>query len=147
MPADQAARLTDHARGRHEQTLQRAQAALAAMAGDGTPVTIARLATEAGVSRAWIYTQPGLRDQIGQMQRGQSPGRPAPRPAGSRASDESLRRRLELAHHKITQLRAENQQLRHDLAAVHGQLRAAAARNLKEPAGDPARTAHPAPCR
>jgi uncharacterized protein DUF6262 len=127
MPADQAARLAEHARGRHEQTLQRAQAALAAMAGDGTPVTIARLATEAGVSRAWIYTQPGLRDQIRQMQRGQSPGRPAPRPA-SRASDESLRRRLELAHQKITQLRAENQQLRHDLAAVHGQLRAAAAR-------------------
>jgi hypothetical protein len=47
--------------------------------------------------------------------------------AASRASDESLRRRLELAHHKITQLRAENQQLRHDLAAAHGQLRAAAA--------------------
>jgi Family of unknown function (DUF6262) len=127
MPADQAARLAEHARGRHEQTLQRAQAALAAMAGSGTPLTIARLATEAGVSRAWIYTQPGLRGQIGQMQRGQPPGRPAPRPAASRASDESLRRRLELAHQKITQLRAENQQLRRDLATAHGQLRAASA--------------------
>jgi len=128
MPADQAARLAEHARARHEQTLQRAQATLAAMASNGTPVTIARLATEAGVSRAWIYTQPGLRGQIEQMQRGKSPGRPAPRPAGSRASDESLRCRLELAYQKITQLRAENQQLRHDLAAVHGQLRATAAR-------------------
>lgn len=128
MPADQAALLAEHARGRHEQTLQRAQAALAAMASNGTPVTIARLATEAGVSRAWIYTQPGLRSQIEQMQRRQSPGGPAPRPAGSRASDESLRRRLDLAHQKITQLRAENQQLRHDLAAVHGELRTATAR-------------------
>jgi hypothetical protein len=122
-----ASRLAEHARARHQQTLQRAQAALAAMASDGTPVTIARLAAEAGVSPAWSYTQPGLRDQIEQMQRGHTPGSLPARQASSRASGESLRRRLELAHQKITQLRAENQQLRHDLAAAHGQLRAAAA--------------------
>lgn len=127
MAADQAGRLAEHARARHEQTLQRAQDALAALARNGEPATIARLASEAGVSRAWIYTQPGLRDQIGRMQRGRLPGTPPARQAGSRASDESLRRRLELAHQKITQLRTENQQLRRDLAAVHGQLRAAAA--------------------
>ena len=125
---EQAARLAEHARGRHEQTLQRAQDALAAMIRDSGTVTIARLAAAAGVSRAWIYTQPALRDQIERMQRDYAPGNPpAARQAGSRASDESLRRRLELAHHKITQLRAENQQLRHDLAAAHGQLRAATA--------------------
>jgi hypothetical protein len=127
MPADRAARLAEHARTRHDQTLQRAQAALAAMTGTSTPVTIARLAAEAGVSRAWIYTQPALRGQIEQAQHGQA-AKPPARPPASRASDESLRRRLELAHQKITQLRAENQQLRHDLAAAHGQLRAAAAR-------------------
>lgn len=129
MPTDHAGRLAEHARARHEQTLQRAQATLAAMTRDGSTVTIARLAAEAGVSRAWIYTQTGLREQIEQIQRDRTPGAPpAKRQAGSKASDESLRRRLELAHHKITQLRAENQQLRHDLAAAHGQLRAAAAR-------------------
>jgi hypothetical protein len=127
MAADQASSLAEHARARHEQTLQRAQDALVALARNGEPVTIARLASEAGVSRAWIYTQPGLRDQVKRMQRGHPPGTPPARQAGSRASDESLRRRLELAHQKITQLRAENQQLRRDLAAAHGQLRAAAA--------------------
>jgi len=125
MPADRALQLAEHARARHEQTLQRAQAALAAMAHDGTPVTVARLAAEAGVSRAWIYTQPGLRDQIARTQHGHAPARPPAQQAASRASDESLRRRLELAHQKITQLRTENQQLRQDLATVHGQLRAA----------------------
>jgi len=79
------------------------------------------------VSRAWIYTQPGLRDQVERMQRGHPPGSPPARQAGCRASDESLRRRLELAHQKITQLRAENQQLRRDLETAHGQLRAMAA--------------------
>lgn len=128
MAADQASRLAEHARARHEQTLQRAQDALADLARNGEPVTIARLASEAGVSRAWIYTQPGLRDQVKRMQRGQSSATPQARQASSRASDESLRRRLELAHQKITQPRAENQQLRRDLAAVHGQLRAAASR-------------------
>lgn len=122
-----AGRLAEHARARHEQTLRRAQAALTAMARDGDPVTVARLASEASVSRAWIYTQPGLRDQVKQMQHGRRPGTSPPRQAGRRASGESLRRRLELAHQKITQLRAENQQLRRDLAAAHGQLRAAAA--------------------
>jgi hypothetical protein len=127
MAAEQASRLAEHARARHEQTLQRAQDALAALARNGEPVTIARLASEAGVSRTWIYTQHGLRDQVKRTQRGQLPGTPPVQQAGSRASDESLRRRLELAHQKITQLRAENQQLRRDLAAAHGQLRAAAA--------------------
>jgi Family of unknown function (DUF6262) len=127
MAADQASRLAEHARARHEDTLRRAQDALAALARNGEPVTIARLAAEAGVSRAWIYTQPGLRDQVEQMQHGHPPRTPRARQVGSRASDESLRRRLELAHQKITQLRAENQQLRHDLATAHGQLRAAGA--------------------
>jgi hypothetical protein len=127
MAADQASRLAEHARARHEETLQRAQDALAALARNGEPVTIARLAGEAGVSRAWIYTQPGLRDQVERMQRGHPPGTPPGRQAGSRASDKSLRRRLELAHQKITQLRAENQQLRRDLATAHGQIRDAQA--------------------
>jgi hypothetical protein len=127
MAADQTSRLAEHARARHEETLQRAQATLAAMASDGESVTIARLAAGAGVSRAWIYTQPGLRDQVERMQRGRPPGTPPARQPASRATDESLRRRLELAHQKITQLRAENQQLRRDLATAHGQLRAASA--------------------
>ena len=129
MPADPAGRLAGHARERHEQVLQRARAALAAMARDGTPVTVARLAAEASVSRAWIYTQPGLRDEIDQLRSGTARTSPASRPGESRASDSSLRRRLELAHEKIAQLRAENQQLRHDLEVVHGQLRSATARS------------------
>ena len=64
MPADRTARLAQHARTRHEQTLQRAQAALSAMVRDGSPVTIASLAAKAAVSRAWIYTQPELCDQL-----------------------------------------------------------------------------------
>jgi hypothetical protein len=127
MPADPAHRLAQHARQRHERTLQRAHEELAALADSGDPITIARLATQAGVSRSWIYTQPELRERIEQLQKTAPGGRDTGGAHG--ASDESLRRRLNLAHQRITQLRNENQQLRDALARAHGQLRAQAIPN------------------
>lgn len=127
MPADPAHRLAQHARQRHERTLQRAHEELAALADSGDPITIARLATQAGVSRSWIYTQPELRERIEQLQITAPGGRGVD--GAHRASDESLRRRLNLAHQRITQLRNENQQLRDALARAHGQLRAQAVPN------------------
>lgn len=131
MPSDRTGRLADHARARHQQTLRRAQTMLADMTKDGEDITIARLASKAGVSRSWIYTQPDLRDQIEQARQN---ARPSPRTsAAARASVESLKRRLELAHQTLTRLRAENQQLKQDIARVHGQLREA----TTDPAAQP----------
>lgn len=86
-------------------------------------MTAALLAKQAGVSRSWIYTQPELRNRIRQLRSHQA-GTDAARHSVTRASDDSLRRRLALAHERISQLRAENQQLRDALAHAHGQLRA-----------------------
>lgn len=123
MPADHVDRLAQHARGRHEQTLQQARAALTSMASNGDAITVSLLASTAGVSRSWIYTQPELRGEIERLQAQTRTGTPR-RETGDGASDESLRRRLDLAHQRIAQLRAENQQLRESLARAHGQLRA-----------------------
>ena len=123
MPADRADRLAQHARVRHEQTLQQAHAALTSMADNGEDITVSLRASKAGVSRSWIYIQPELRDQIERLQPQTRTGAPRREP-GNGASEESLRRRLALAHQRIAQLRAENQQLRHSLARAHGQLRA-----------------------
>jgi predicted DNA-binding transcriptional regulator YafY len=122
MPADHVHHLAQHARHRHERTLQRASETLTALAEGGGPVSIAALAARAGVSRSWIYTQPEIRQRIEQLQ--QFPSRTSSGSnRGYRASEESLRRRLELAHQRITQLGKENQQLREALAHAHGQLR------------------------
>lgn len=124
MPADHPRHLADHARQRHHQTLDRAQQALTELADTEQPVTVALLADRAGVSRSWIYTQPALRDQIQQLhQHRASTG--FVRDTVTRATDDSLRQRLALAHERINQLRTENQQLRDALAHAHGQLRAA----------------------
>lgn len=124
MFADNTHYLIEHAKQRRQETLQRAYQALAELAETGQSVTVAELASRAGVSRSWIYTQPELREQIQQQQRSHSDSHSA-RQTAIRASDESLHRRLTLAHERITQLRKENQQLRDSLAHVHGQLRAA----------------------
>lgn len=122
MSDERTARLTANARARADQTLQRAQQALAAMATTTDPVTVAGLAHRAAVSRSWIYTQPELLERVEQL-RAREPVHPNSSSANSRASVESLRRRLELAHQRIAGLHGENQQLRHELAQLHGQLR------------------------
>lgn len=122
MPGDPVERLRANARRRAEQTVQRAYDTLAAMTARGDTITVASLATRAGVSRSWIYTQPELRDRIEQLHLA-APARPPRTPAASRASLDSLKRRLELAHQRIAQLREENRQLRHTVEQLHGQLR------------------------
>jgi predicted nucleic acid-binding Zn-ribbon protein len=125
MPADRTDRLAEHARARHEQTLHRARAALTRMASNGDAITVSLLASKARVSRSWIYTQPELRDHIEQLQQATTRTGAPRRETANHASEESLRRRLALAHERIAQLRTENQQLRESLARAHGQLRAA----------------------
>lgn len=122
MPVEQIERLTANAQRRSQQTMQRAQETLTAMATRGDALTVARLAQSANVSRSWIYTQPELLERIEQL-RHTAPTRPPGSAAGSRASLESLKRRLELAHQRIAQLRDENQQLRRSVEQLHGQLR------------------------
>ena len=124
MPADHTHHLAEHARQRHDQTLQRALQTLIELTDAGEHVTIARLANQAGVSRSWIYTQPALLDRIQQLQQHRASAAFV-RDTVTRATDDSLRQRLVLAHERINQLRTENQHLRDALAHAHGQLRTA----------------------
>lgn len=127
MHADGSARLARAAQARHEQTLQRARTVLQSIADGDGQVTVAGLARRAGVSRSWLYTQPELRERIEQLrQHNRDQTAPAANASNTdtRASTDSLRRRLELAHEHIAQLRTENHELRDALARAHGLLRA-----------------------
>ena len=124
MRADNSACLRAAAQRRHQAALDRARQTLQHVTATGEPVTIARFAAAAGVSRSWLYTQPELLGKIAAL------SRQAPRPAGTagvpasqRASTASLQRRLELAHQRIRQLNADNQRLRAELARAYGHLR------------------------
>lgn len=126
MRADNTEHVVAAARRRRDATAARAAEALVALAGSPGPVTVARLAQAAGVSRSWIYTQPELRERLHELaeRRGPAPRRPAPDVAQA-ATTASLRRRLELSHDRVRQLTDENRRLREELATAYGRLRVA----------------------
>jgi hypothetical protein len=86
----------------------------------GRPVTFASVASAAGISRSWLYTQADIRDQI-QRLRGTRSGQSASAiPAGQRATDASLRARLAAALQRNRALADENARLRRQLAHALG---------------------------
>ncbi len=122
MRADNSRHIIAAAHRRRDDTLARAELALQRLRDHGKPLSVARLADEAGVSRSWVYSQPHLRDQIDQADN--TPTSPPPdRPTRS-ASPASLLHRLELAHQRIQQLTDDNRRLRDQLARQRGQRRA-----------------------
>jgi hypothetical protein len=129
MQADNTRFLVQATRRRSQATRERAIQALRRLAATGDPVTFDTVARTAGVSRSWLYGQSDLRTEVERL-RGDA--RPAPGastappiPARQRASDASLRRRLEAVNAEIRRLRQENQQLREQLAWALGERRAA----------------------
>lgn len=76
----------------------------------------------ASVSRQWLYTQPTLRAQIEQL-RDRAPEKVNGIPARQRATEASLRQRLETLRAENQRLREENQSLKTELAVAYGQQR------------------------
>lgn len=114
MRADNTAYLAASAKERSDATMARALAAIESVERTRVPVTLSGLARSAGVSRAWIYAQPGLRARL-QPLLTSSPSVGSSIPVTQRASDASLRNRLELALRRNRDLARENAQLRSDL--------------------------------
>jgi hypothetical protein len=123
MPADRARPLAAAAARRRATALERARTALADLDSRGKPVTFQAVARAAGVSRQWLYTQPELRSQIERLR--DRPPTAGGRSAHERASDASLRQRIEALRHENQRLRHEVHQLRAELALAYGHQREA----------------------
>ena len=123
MRADNSIHLATAARQRHEHTRAKAIAAMHELDRTGAMLTFESVARHAGVSRSWIYTQTDLKDEIGRLRAQRRPEPSTPLPARQRASDDSLRRRLEIANRRNRELADENQRLRRQLSHALGQLR------------------------
>ncbi len=119
MRADNSRYLVAATRLRSEDTRRRAIAALRRMDSAGTAVTFDSVAREAGISRAWLYTQPDLRTEIERLRRHRH-STPQPVPERQRASDASLRQRLETALARTRELESDNRRLRSALAEALG---------------------------
>lgn len=129
MRADNSHHLVAAAHQRRAATLQRARETLRRLAQTGQPVTFRRVAEDAGVSRSWLYAEGTIRAEIERLRdAGRHAPDPTPVPADQRASEASLRARLQAAHDRNKTLAEENRRLRDQLATAHGQLRAATTR-------------------
>ncbi len=118
--ADNTAQLRRAAADRHNAAISRTVAAIRELDRTTTTVTIASVATAAGVSRSWLYQQPDLLDAATQLRDRTAP---APIPRAQRATDESLRQRLATANSEIRSLRDANAELREQLARALGEQR------------------------
>ena len=126
--------LSEAAARRHELTRAKAIQVLRELDRASTPVTFAAVATAAGISRSWLYTQPDISDQIRRLRREtDGVGSACAIPAGQRATDASLRARLTAALARNQRLTDENTQLRRQLARALGEQRSSRTRSGNDP--------------
>jgi len=121
MRRDHHAQLADAARRRHELTRAKAVQALRELDRAGTAVTFEKVARDAGVSRSWLYTEPDIRTEIERLRDATRRTTTTQIPASQRASDASLRARLDAALERNRKLAEENQRLRRQLAHALGE--------------------------
>ncbi len=114
---------------RHELTRAKAVQAIRELDRTGAPISFAAVAHTAGVSRSWLYAEHDLRQEITRLREATRRAPTCGIPAGQRASDASLRRRLEVAEQRIRQLREDNDKLRRQLAHALGDQRRAGTRS------------------
>lgn len=126
MRADNSHHIVAAARRRATTTRRRATAALRRMDNAGQPISFDALAREAKVSRSWLYAQPDLRLEIERLRARRDPAPARERlPDRQRASDASLRQRLQVMSERNRHLENENRQLRQALAVALGEQRTA----------------------
>ena len=129
MRPDPAAPLAEAAARRHELTRAKAIQALRELDRTGASVTFTAVASAAGISRSWLYTQADIRDQIQQLRGTRSRDTAGAVPASQRATDPSLRARLTAALTRNQALADENAGLRRQLARALGDQRSSRTRS------------------
>jgi hypothetical protein len=122
MHADNRAALAAATRDRSAAARTRAREAIRHLDRQGLAITFATVATTAGVSRSLLYRDPILRTEIERLRFSPAHDRPRP-PAAERSSHASLKARLAAALQNNLDLRADNAQLRAQVAALLGEQR------------------------
>lgn len=114
--------LSHAAAARHQRAVERAERALRDLDTESAQITFQAVAQRAGVSRQWLYTQPALRSEIERL-RDRARAEVRGLPARQRASEASLRQRLEALRAENQRLREENASLKTELAIAYGRQR------------------------
>jgi Family of unknown function (DUF6262) len=133
MRSDKSIHLAAAAKRRHELTRAKAIAALHELDRASKKITFESVADTAEVSRSWLYTQTDLKDEIQRLRARSQPKHAPTLPSRQRASDDSLRQRLDIALRRNRELAEENQRLRRQLGHALGRLRDTPPRTRHDP--------------
>lgn len=129
-----AAALTEANDRRHRAALSAAQKAIARLQHQGIAVTFRSVATEAKVSRAWLYREPTIRELI--LRCRTASDRPIALRSPHRASPDSVRQITDVLRAELIRLKQENQALRDQLARKLGDQRARTTGRQADHGGD-----------
>jgi cell division protein FtsB len=121
--ADNSAFLAQANARRHEAALRAAHQAIERLQSEGRAVSFGALARTAGVSRGWLYRQEELKALVLRLRTETDHATTLP---AQRASNDSLRQRIDAMRAEVSRLRAENSALREQLARRLGLRRAQA---------------------
>lgn len=121
MRADNTNHLIAAAKRRSDDAVERVRDTLRELRRTGQPATVAGVARKAGVSRTFLHSQPELLEALREL-KPQNNG-PDPIPARQRATERSLRTRIEALTAANKTLRHDNSELRRRLELALGDLR------------------------
>lgn len=108
-------------RARSADALARARRAIVALEHRGERVNFNTVASEARVSKGYLYRQPDLRNMITDR-RPRPPSTITPSPRAVMDRESAAQHKLAIATAALKRLRAENQQLRKEVAQLRGDL-------------------------
>ncbi|CAA9396348.1 MAG: hypothetical protein AVDCRST_MAG93-9991 [uncultured Chloroflexia bacterium] len=112
--------LRQHARQRHQETVRRTEDGIQRLIRENRPVNFKAVAETAGVSTAWLYQQPRIKQRIQQLRAQRMSETMVD--AKVRASDASKDAMITTLRQRVKQVEAENRDLRKQLEVVYGEL-------------------------
>jgi hypothetical protein len=117
--------LRENAQQRHEETLARAEVAIARLYQADEPITFASVSRTASVSLSWLYKQPKIRERIQYLREQQIKQRDVQSLLilPDETLDSSKDVIITALKEQVKQLRAENRELRKQLEVAYGQIR------------------------
>lgn len=112
--------LRQSAQSRHQQAVRRAEEGISRLLQERKPINFNTVAETANVSTAWLYRIPEIRQRIEHLR--QQPHTQYMIPSKEKASDASKNAMLTALRNRVKALEAENQELKHQLELIYGQL-------------------------
>lgn len=111
--------LQQSAAQRHAETVRRTVEGIQHLIRDGRPVNFKTVAETAGVSTAWLYQQPLIKQRIQELRAQGTSETANPKVRASDASKDAI---IATLRQRVKQVEAENRDLRKQLEVVYGQL-------------------------